>query len=261
MAKRRRLPPSTPADPRSIEELVIELLHYSRLAPHSAYAHRLYIRGRRYIPVLSTPVLADLFDRGLLTPAILVHRIAHMKSFDAHFPSSPGRPPRYSVRIDNPPRIAVHLFVTRIAARSFIDLVSPPSTPRRWLSSSRFEAGELTISSEELEDIVEEEETIELPHPYPALAAQAAGRRPEASDAPPVDTSSDQHRAPSARPSASLRPKTKRPAASTSLADLAHTLNLTPQAARRILRARGVDKPYAWTTPEDIERITSLLKG
>lgn len=247
MGKRRRVP--SRQEDRSIEELVGEILFCSRHSPNQAFSVRAWgPTGKTHTPVYSEKVLIDLLERGLLNPDILAYRINHMRSTEAHIPSSPSRPPKFVVYFHNLENngLACHGFRTMEATRSFIELVLG-DTKVKWVDSEEFTTDSLRIRCHRLEDILETDEQVDLPRPYPDLAARIAGRRPEAFSAPTDETP---------------RPKATSPSGtgSTTAADIAESLGIGPSAARRILRSANVAKPYKWDTPEDIERITNILR-
>lgn len=174
-----------------------------------------------------------------------------------HIPSSPQRPPKFGLYFRDLPtgRLAYHGFVTKVAAASFLNLVLQDTRPV-WKSATEFVTpDELQVTCLHLEDIMEEEQTITLPYPYPDLANRIAGRTAQSYIPDPAPTRASRA---STRTSA---PRATRTGDATHISDIASSVSLDAGKARRILRANSIPKPYAWDNPADIERITNLLKG
>ena len=265
MGKRRRpeLQEGSRPDPGvTFEELVDQYLWYSRQAPDCAFSYRLIgPKGTRYIPTHSLKLLRDLWIRGIATFSILHYRVTFMKSLE-HFPSCPSRPSKFGIyfRDLQTGRLAYHGFCTPVAAKSFVDAVIGYVRDEKpnWKGSDQILVGSLQINSNKLEDIMEVEGSIQLPHPYPGFAARIAGRNPEAYI--PADTD-DAPRERKKRPeTAAKAPRAKSAEGSTSASDIAAEIGLEASAARRILRAANVAKPYAWTDQADINRIRHILE-
>lgn len=176
-----------------------------------------------------------------------------------HFPSSPTRPPKYVLyfRSNSSGRQACHGFCTLTAAASFLNEVTQHLDQKPlWTTDTSFSQDDLSISSEHLEDIVECDDLIILPYPYPSLAAQIAGGTSQTFEAPP-QSSAPKTQKPSKAPAAR---KTNNPSAATA-GTIADALNIEPSKVRRILRATNTPKPYEWTDPATIEQITNLVRS
>lgn len=173
------------------------------------------------------------------------------------FPAAPTRLPVYNVRFDRDGKmVAIHNFCAPYAAKRFIDGVIG-DWDHQWASSTEIELHgpqDITIRCEQLEDIMEHEDTPaeaawQLPTPYPAYVA--ALRR----DAPPEHRISnnpdDGPRKPQRRSSAK-KPRVAKPGGLVPISDIAGSLNIEPRVARAALRKAKIEKPnHGWAWAED----------
>lgn len=170
-----------------------------------------------------------------------------------HFPSSPARPPKYDVTFQSPRGFSVHCFCTLEATRTLIDKVVDAYSIK-WLSSTEFMAGDISVRSHHLEDIMESTGTVSLPYPYPRFISDIRGDRPASSP-----TTSLTYQDP---PASTPRAKAQAPRASrtglTTIADICAELKIEPRIARGILRKAKIDKPaegWAWSDPAPIAKL------
>lgn len=256
MARRRRSTlPELPRDCQGItlEEAWAYYLEVFRkpssfqVDPHT-FAPRVFVRPNLWrIPDPQDPeAFLDHFERGLLTYQSLSTRLNLMREA---FPSSPQRPPRYSIRFDSPRGLAIHGFCIPEAAKAFIDRVIA-HTAYRWVNDRAIQSNDITISSNELEDIMETTTHFSLPSPYPSLVAQIRGEALEPANSEPA-------------PALAPRPKGSTGKQSNGVSELASLLGLNPSATRARLRKSGMAKPaagWAWTSDE-LQLIAKRLKA
>lgn len=251
---------------QQVEDLLFYGRHLVRIGQDSAFVHRhIGPKGTRYLPFFGEKIVINLYQRGLLKPAILKERIDSLKriimKYDQHFPSSPQRTPKYGVffRDLSGSRLSQHGFCTAVAMKAFVDeVIRYLDEKPRWLNPQEMQVGSIHIRSIQLEEIMETNGSIVLPYPYTSYAAQIAGRITDVSIPIEDDAPKQRKERTKREPQA---PRAKRSEGSTSASDIASTLGLEPSAARRILRAANVEKPYAWTDQSDIDRITKILES
>ena len=198
------------------------------------------------------------YERGLFRYSTLQQRVTIMaRQSNEPFPSSPTRPPVYVIRFDSPRGLAIHGFCIPSAAKAFVDHVLRKDA-YTWKSDYHLYVPdlELTISCSKLEEVMECTTHFDLPIPYPQLANQIRAT-PTHYDPP---TAEQPARQPKER-----KPTTPRPSADglTSIADIAHTLNIDPRTARQLLRKTNTPKPehgWAWADPTPIiEKLRGAL--
>lgn len=286
MARRRRRSlrqmsrgSAEPAHQTSLEELWHRVCilgrqlspHYNGYVTHPHEAHsfapRIIRNGRHYLPHPDDQrAFLDAYERGILTRNILTERITIMASVAKsveHFPSSPHRPPTISLRFDSIRGLAIHGFCTLTAAKSFLDLVIGANADLKWLSSTKAKLDDLTITSHNLEDIVEHERTIELPAPYPSLANQIMYAGDFSEEPEPTPTKRALPTRKSKKQSSDTPPaRQKQLTGVTTIAQLASDIGIEPSKARAILRKNKVEKPadgWQWADPAPIAAM--LKKG
>lgn len=238
----------------SIEEYYQEYCwHAMRLSggrfssnPH-AYAQRQFIRPGLW-RITEPEEILDAHRRGIFTLSTIKARIDQMSRSEP-FPSSPTRPPVYSIRFDSPRGLAIHSFCLAHVARTFIEHVIR-TDDYNWKSDHHIHVPtlELTVSSHKLEEVMESTARFDLPAPYPQLANNI--RNTPTHYEPAVKTT---------RPAQS--PKTNTNA--TTLAQICSTLSIEPRNARQLLRKLKIDKPAAgwqWDDPTAIlEKLRAAL--
>lgn len=195
------------------------------------------------------------------------------------FPSSPTRPPRYTLYLTNQEEGFLYTpnFARCFAAKKAVDYILDKNTRWEWVSKDTIrcfdeEDGWLNIKSEELEEIVEydyleAEAEWELPSPLPreldrALRIKYDPRVSEESQRDGRRSTQVSSKQSDDRGANKARGRSKTSAGgSVSLADIAEELGLDPRKARATLRGK-MDKPeQGWQWPaEEVGDIKKLLK-
>lgn len=180
-----------------------------------------------------------------------------------HFPSSPMRPPKFTVRCDNTSngRLLHMGFCTLEAAKGLLDLITK-GKDLKWESGTEAYCGELRIRSPHLEDIVEAS-SYKLPSPYPNQVRGFLGE-----GGVPFDASTDVDQEPGEkREKAPRKPKAKRAARPSKdgafgPAELADALKTSASDVRKRLRSSKLTKPEAgWSWPQaQFDEVLAALK-
>lgn len=185
------------------------------------------------------------------------------------FPSSPTRPPRFSIRFDSP-HTEMHLlsFYSEYAALAFLNLCFSPADlgKLRWKNSRQATTqGNIVISCDQLEDLLEyemtrTEEAYQLPQPYPMYAQKITGKQVEVPN--PMAESLGKAITKKAKRAAqkASKPKKQSKTGHKTASDLADAVGLPAPAIRRFLRSLLVERPYEWNE-EQFEVLVSKIKA
>lgn len=140
----------------------------------------------------------------------------------------------------------------------------------KWKSSTKIVAGDVIIESEDLEDIMEADETLasgwDMPEPYPTQIAQIAGKKlttKQSKLAARMDRYDEDGRlinnsGPKPKKSSAKKPNSDL----VSLAEIAEQTGLNPKSIRATLRKHRVERKYGtWHFDEhEASRIVKLLE-
>jgi hypothetical protein len=172
----------------------------------------------------------------------------------------------YEVRVDRADgAFCLYLFAQPYSARWFIDCVIGQKK-FSWKDTRTIicEDGSFKIRSHHLEELLEyelkgKEKQWEPPEPclseYKRMAGVIKG---------PHRTASNSDELQSKEPRAPRPPSEPRPDGLVSIADIATELNIEPRDARKLLRAKNIEKPAhgAWAWPKNaVDGIKKLLRG
>lgn len=206
--------------------------------------------------------------------------------YEKHIPSSPSRPPQYGLSFTTVGGgLAAHGFCTIAGMSSFLRMVMQyggwKDEDIRWRGSRRFEVGGIEVKGEKLEAIWDHGDgagggrLVELPWPYPAWAARIAGAEEDAFIMPKRvssggsgggsrgeggDVSGKRDRGRASRKARKRGGGSAGAGDGVTIAELAESVGMSGSKARKILRDRGIPKPYVWAGDE-VNNIVRMLKG
>lgn len=224
------------------------------------FAPRLFVRGGLWrIPQPEDPeAIIDAFKRGLYDRKALIERMPQLE----HFPSSPMRLPKHTIRIDHDNgKLSINGFCSLSMSKAWVMEVLGPNRDYSWVNDVTIRSGDLTIMSLDLEDIIECREAVSLPYPYSSMASMIGGRGPLSSSGRELGSEEDAtpaRREPRKKASEGVS-RAKASVDGVSIAELAGGLGLDPGKARKILRTANVEKPYSWSGAE-LERVRGILE-
>lgn len=172
-----------------------------------------------------------------------------------HFPSSPKRPPTHTATFrheGNELKYSTVGFCTPEALRSYIDLALD-GAKFTWEDSNCIYVPDhgVRIFSAELEEAMETEEVVPMPHPYNQQAAKVMGRPYESFTSSKDPTPRKERKKQPATPKKARKPRPAQEGMVT-IGQIADELGLSASKARKMLRDAKIDKPaHGWSWSED----------